>query len=326
MHFRTEINISLLQQPFNYATTFMLLGSCFTENMGNLMNNLQFNTCINPFGIVYNPISIANCLQNLLNYQPFTLNNLLYYNQQWCSLQHHGSFSDISADACLQKINNSLLNATNYLKNTKVLIITLGTAFVYRDIKRGSVVANCHKMPANNFNYSMLKIDEILNEFNPILQQLIHSNNNLQIIFTLSPIRHWKDGAANNSLSKATLRVAINELLNEFKLNTHYFPAFELATDDLRDYRFYANDMLHLSDVAIEYIWKKFIQAYFSSETLLIMDKVNSINKIFNHKTQNPTSEIHKQLINKQQQNIKKLVEQYPFLCFEKQLKNWLNN
>lgn len=283
MEFSTKV---LLQRPpfsICHLDRLLMLGSCFTENIGGMLHSYGFELDCNPFGIVYNPISIFKSIQRIVSEDYYSSKDLLYYNDLYLSLDHHGSFSGLDKAQVLEKINNRLSIAHQQLKESKYILITLGTSFVYRHIERDSIVANCHKIPGSEFDKRILSTDDILlayKEIHPLLENKI-------VIFTVSPVRHWREGAVENSRSKSILLESIHQL-KEMYGNITYFPAYEIMMDELRDYRFYAEDMLHPNNVAIQYIWERFIDSYMSSSTLNCMDRIDKLKMLYQHKIKHP--------------------------------------
>lgn len=281
--FRTEVKIPDFSHKTGYARKSMFLGSCFTENIGNRMDELKYPVDINPFGILYNPESVTNSLRILLNGASFSQNDLVQHGGLWHSFSHHGRFSTESTETTLKQINQRLVSSSSFLKKTNFLFITFGTAWVYRHKKTGETVANCHKIPDTEFIRSRLTVDEIVRMYQNLIDEIRIINPEIQIVFTVSPIRHWKDGAVENQRSKATLLLAIDEICRTFSNNCSYFPAYELVMDELRDYRFYAPDMLHISEVAIDFIWEKFENALIDTESRHFALRVQKIVQAANH-------------------------------------------
>ena len=291
------------------------MGSCFTENVGNKMTELKFPALVNPFGVLYNPVSVRHGLEILIDQKKFTESDLRLFNEQWFSFYHDSEFSDIDKPESLNKINTSIDLAANQLRNSKYLVITFGTAWVYKYLESGEIVSNCHKIPAKEFERHKLCVEEIFVEWANLINRLNELNPDLKIIFTVSPVRHWKDGAVQNQISKSTLFLAIFQIQKIFD-NVEYFPAYEIMMDDLRDYRFYADDMLHPSKVAIEYIWEKFSQTYFEKETSDIIKEVYKIITAKNHRPLNLNTDSHKEFLRNQIKLINKISAKYPNLDF----------
>ncbi len=315
MQFRTELSLSPFPFKIKHQDALLSIGSCFTEHIGARLSALKFKHLQNPFGIVYNPISIAEQLEWLLSDTIFSESDLFENQGLWHSWLHHGSFSGLNKHDTLSKINESLQLAQSQLPSVDRLLVTLGTAHVFVLKENDKVVANCHKMPGQSFEKQRLTIDKIVSKFLPVLQKLKTQNPNLQVIFTVSPVRHIRDGLVENQRSKATLLLAIDNLCQ--KLNfVHYFPAYELILDDLRDYRFFNADMIHPSEVAIEYVWQHFSQAFFNEETQQINEQIRAIVEASRHRAFHLQSAQHQLFIQKQLSKIEQLVQQYPFLNF----------
>ena len=312
--FRTSIDIKPYSFRLDYQSNILTLGSCFSENMGLKMKNVFFKTEINPFGVLYNPISILNSIQLLLQNKKFTASDIFEYKSLWHSFSHSSSFSDVSSELCLSKMNERISFASEFIKSTDVLLITFGTAWVFTDKESGRVVSNCHKLPAAKFNRRRLTVDEITEAYSDLLTKLKALYPNLNVVFSVSPIRHWKDGAHENTISKSTLLLAVDALQNQFG-NVHYFPAYELLMDELRDYRFYASDMLHPSDVAVEYIWSKFSESVFSEETLQLMKKLEQLAADRAHRPLHPLSPEYALFKENTGKRKNEIIQKYPFMA-----------
>ncbi|MFC2087667.1 GSCFA domain-containing protein, partial [Bacteroidota bacterium] len=242
--FRTEVDISPHTEKLDYNHYSFLIGSCFTQNIGSILMECGFNTLVNPYGVLYNPYSIYKSFEFILGNHHFHKDDLIYHNEQWLSLHHHTSFSDDTKEACLKKINNATTTAHEFLNKSRFIVITFGTSWIYEWKETGEIVSNCHKIPAVKFNRRRLSTHEIIKLYDKLLNRLNQNFPDIQFIFTISPVRHWKDGAIENQISKSILFVSVHELLERFE-NCSYFPAYEIVMDDLRDYRFYNEDMLH---------------------------------------------------------------------------------
>ncbi len=316
--FRTAVEIPKYDTKISYRSKILMLGSCFVENIGKLLLQKKFNTLINPFGVVYNPVSIASSLQMLIDGEKITKNELNFKNGLYFSYQHHSSFSNKSEEKCLQSINTQIQTASLELASADILFLTFGTSWVYELIDSGKIVSNCHKQPASCFNRYRLEIDEIVHLYKNLILSLSLFNPQLKIILTISPIRHWKDGAHENQLSKSTLLLATNQLVQLFN-HVSYFPSYEIVMDELRDYRFYHEDMLRLSPSAIHYIWSQFTNAFMEKETHNNMKKISKITAATKHRPFNPHSESHQQFIRNSICEIEKLEKLLPELSFEKE-------
>lgn len=313
--FRTKIQLQPSKNKISYYTPVLFLGSCFTENIGNKMQDLKFPVLINPFGVLYNPASVLQSLEIILDKRDFKESDLGFFNEQWFSFYHDTEFSNSNKQKCLDHINVKLNQAREQFKDANYLIITFGTAWVYEYIKSGKVVSNCHKIPAKEFNRYKLGVEDIFVQWAKLLNRIEDYNPDLKVIFTVSPVRHWKDGAVQNQLSKSTLILAIHQIKKIFD-NVEYFPAYEIMMDDLRDYRFYADDMLHPSNAAIEYIWQFFNDTYLDKETNEIIKEVQKIVQAENHRPLNPNTKSHEQFLEKLKLQKQQLTRKYPFLKF----------
>lgn len=314
--------IHIPRAPFRFSCTerMLLLGSCFAENIGTRLAGNKFNVDINPFGTLYNPASIAAALRRLLHPERFTADDLLQHEGVYHSFSHHSRFSSTSETECLRNINDRLEASTNEFRKTTYLVVTLGTAYVYRLKSSGEVVANCHKLPEKMFDRSMLTVGEIIAEWKELLLSLWKQNPELKILFTVSPIRHWKDGAHGNQLSKATLLLAVDELQAAYPERIAYFPAYEIMMDELRDYRFYATDMLHPSELAIDYIWQRFTENFLSDETKGILKEWAEIQKAINHRPFQPESDAYKRFISQTLLKMERINEKFPSFDLTKEM------
>jgi hypothetical protein len=281
--FRTIYTPEKFPFELNYDSKIVFIGSCFSENIGQRLDSFKFNVDINPFGILYNPLSIKNSLDLLVHESVFTEENLFYFNERWNSFFHHSRFSGKDRDEVLQNINLRLKMSSEFLANADYLFLTFGTSKVYEFVDTNEIVSNCHKIPSKKFVEKLLTPDEIIVEYYQLINKLRNFNPKLKIIFTVSPIRHLKDGFLGNTLSKSILVYAINRINAEFN-KTYYFPAYEIVNDDLRDYRFYAEDMLHLNNTAINYVLESFEKCFFSEETVKIKDSILKLHSAFLHR------------------------------------------
>ncbi len=295
MDLQTRIEIGKSPFAIGYQTGMMAMGSCFAENIGAKLTYFKFDADVNPCGIIYNPFSIANVLKLLIEKRQFAREDLLQYNGKWISLYHHGSFSSAGQPVCLQHINERLSFSSDKLRRADLLFLTFGTAWVYRHRQTGLIVSNCHKIPSSEFEHFRLSVREIVLEYATLIDELRCVNPNLKILFTVSPIRHWKNGAHGNQLSKSVLLLAIDELVDKYE-HCFYFPSYEIVMDELRDYRFYGEDMLHLSGQAIHYIWERFKKTYMEQETVTWMDRIDKLNKKLLHKPFDTDNPEYKQL------------------------------
>ena len=325
--FRTEVFPEKYPWKLSYDSFSLFIGSCFTQHIGSRMQDLKFRAEVNPFGVVYNPISVKSSLEILLKNKRFLASELQFFNENWFSFYHHSSFSNPNKELCLKNINNAIQSASQYLLKSEYLFITFGTARVFERIETGEVVSNCHKLPASAFKRRLLTVDEIVSEYTSLLETLISNNPNIKLIFTVSPIRHWKDGAEGNQISKSILLLAVNQLVSMYN-NVFYFPSYEIMMDDLRDYRYYADDMIHLSDVAVNYIWEKFSQNIIDRESLKIVPRILKINKALLHIPFDASSKSYLNFVESIMVEINELEKEYPVLNFshEKEKLSQLSN
>jgi hypothetical protein len=265
---------------------------------------------MNPFGIMYNPHSIFKSVEFILQNKTYTAADISRNGDLYFSYDHHSSFSDVQPDACLDKINSSIREANEFFNRATVIFITLGTSFVYERTVDGKIVANCHKLPAIAYRKRLLKKEEIMKAFE---QVYAFFPPGVQIIFTVSPVRHWRDGATENTRSKAILLTAIHEIVEQYA-QCHYFPAYELMIDDLRDYRFYASDMLHPNELAVAYIWERFRETYFSKETNQALQEWNDLRQAMEHRPLFPESETYKKFLRDLELKKAAFHGKYPFI------------
>ena len=310
--FQTQVEIPRSPVNITFESRVMALGSCFAENIGKKMSDVYFDVEVNPFGVLYNPVSIRNSFGFLLQNKHFTSDDIFEYRSLWQSFSHSSLFSDISVEGCLDKINSRMNNACDFFRKTDILLITFGTAWVFEEKKSGRVVSNCHKLPASEFVRRRLSVEEIVDAYATLINEVIAQRSSVQLIFSVSPIRHWKDGAHENAISKSTLLLAIEALQQQFK-QVYYFPAYEILMDELRDYRFYASDMLHPSEVAVDYIWSRFADTYFDETTLKTKKEAEQLVADLLHRPLLPGSEEFKKFQAAVEKRKAKLLVDYPF-------------
>ena len=328
MQFITKISVQKSSFPIDYDSKIMLLGSCFAENMGEKFEYFKFQTTINPFGIIFNSVSIEKLIRRSIEKRKFTENDIFFHNDLWHCFEVHSELSNSDKDEFLESLNDLIRSTNKHLSDSTHIIITLGTSWVYRLRQAQSdsdgVVANCHKVLQKQFTKELLSILQIEESLESIIS-LVHSvNPNCKFIFTVSPVRHIKDGFVENTLSKAHLIAAIHSVLNRkfstsLELTTQnniYFPAYEIMMDELRDYRFYAEDMLHPSQTAIDYIWIQFFENYISESQFGLMNDICSIQKGLKHRPFNPNTESHQKFLHQLELKIKTIQNQHPFIKF----------
>ena len=320
MEFRLEFTPKSFVSKINHQHRLFLVGSCFTENIGSKLKQLKFAVLENPNGILFNPISIVKSLGSYIDNKQYTDGDLFYQNECWNSWEHHSRFSHPDKDTCLQMINQSQQAAHQFLKTTDWLLITVGSAFVYElsgyiNPLGNGVVANCHKVPTDKFIKKLLSPAEVEAAFKSVIEKIIAFNPSIQIIFTISPVRHLRDGFVENNRSKSALIQAIHQLVDSND-KLFYFPAYELVIDDLRDYRFFAEDMVHPNYAATNYVWEKFISVAIDEPSQLIMKEINQLNAARSHKPFNPTSAAHKKFLQINLNKLLHLKSRFPYINF----------
>lgn len=319
MNLNTPVEIPSGFIPIHHAQRLLIMGSCFAENIGTLLAENKFQVDINPFGILYNPLSISMALREIIRKRLYEESDLFSYREYWHSPMHHGSFSAATPEEVVRNIRVRLEQAHKELKQLDWLMLTFGTAYVYEQKKTGKVVANCHKLPEKDFVRRRLETDEITEDYIQLLDELISLNPKIKILFTVSPIRHVRDGMHANQLSKSVLLLAIDRLMQRYPQATFYFPSYEIILDELRDYRFYADDMVHPSSLAVNYLWERFSETFFCPETQALIKECATIRKAIAHKPFHPESEEYKRFLGQIVLKIERLNGKYPYLDFEKE-------
>lgn len=266
-------------------STLFFLGSCFAENIAEQVSLNRINVTKNPFGILYNPISMAHAFTHCLNGSTLLKEDLFFHNNLWHSEMHHGAFSDTTQENTLQKINNEIINAAEQLNNSDFIFLTFGTAKVYKSKATGKIVGNCHKRPLSDFETSMLDVATIMNQWDNLITQCPDK----EFYLSISPVRYVREGLIESNHSKAILRIAIQQLIAKHP-NVYYFPAFELITDVLRDYRFYHSDLVHPNAQAIEFVYDFFHSKLFAEQTKQYVTEWRKIDAMFKHKALQPES------------------------------------
>ena len=322
MNFRTELTINQSDFLINHHQKIVSFGSCFAEEMADRLLNLKFNVLANPFGILFHPLAIENALQRIQAKTLYVEEEISNLDELFFSWGHHSSFNSISAEETLENVNNALVKAHDFLTNADVVFITLGTSWVYKIKELNLVVANCHKVPAKHFDKVLLTEQQIKTSLHNSLDMITEMAPNAKIIVTVSPVRHLKDGMIENNVSKAKLLSALYEVTMNFD-QVNYFPSYELMMDDLRDYRFYADDLLHPNKQAVNYIWEKFASAYFTPETQQINKQIEKITTAINHRPFNEESISHQKFISNCIKQMQDLVEANPNLDYQQEIEHF---
>ena len=317
MKLTTPVPIPNSIHSIDYNSTIVSLGSCFAVNMGEKLDYFKFQNTINPFGIIFNPVSIEKLIVRAVHQKHFTEEDVFFHNERFHSYEVHSDLSSANQQELLDRLNTSLELTLQKIKAATHILITYGTSWVYQEKNSGAVVANCHKMPQSHFDKHILSVASIEAAIQNTVAAIRQVNPNCSFVFTLSPVRHSKDGFVENQRSKAHLITALHNLLSNQMLDkAHYFPAYEIMMDELRDYRFYGDDLMHPSSMAIEYIWQRFRASSISETALSTLDEVDAIQKSLLHKPFHPLAESHQKFQSKLQEKISKLQEKHPFMKF----------
>jgi len=321
MNFMLPFQIAKPATLFEHEHPVVLMGSCFTEHMSKRLEQCKFRTVNNPFGILFNPISVVQNLRKIIRKATYTESDLFSLNELWNSWDHHSDYSDINPNEALSKINSTIGETHHFLQSSEWLIITLGSSYQYflTQEPKDYAVANCHRAPASWFDKRLLSITSITENLQQVIEELKAFNPQLKIIFTISPVRHIRDGVVENNRSKARLLEAVHQLVDD---NAHcfYFPAYELAIDVLRDYRFYDVDMVHPNYACTQFIWEQFVASYFSEDCKKTADAMKEVASAFAHRTRFPETAAHQKFLEKYATKIEQLQKQYDYLDFSDEL------
>jgi hypothetical protein len=313
MNFTTKVPVATYAYPIDYSSKLLSFGSCFAENMGDKLEYFKFQVKTNPFGIIFNPVSIENLVDRVINQRLFTESDIFFHNDLWHCYEVHSELSCYNKEEFLERLNLRIQQSNNLIIQATHIIITYGTSWVYRLNSTKEIVANCHKVPQKEFTKEILSPETIQQSIQNTIDLIRNVNPNCHFIFTISPVRHIKDGFKENQRSKAHLITAIHN--SQFTIH-NYFPSFEIMMDELRDYRFYADDMLHPSQVAIDYIWIRFFEHYVDSKYFDTMQEVCSIQKGLSHRPFNPDSSAHQQFLATLKEKIVRLQAKFPHFQF----------
>lgn len=316
--FRTVIKSIPSTFEIAHSHQVMCMGSCFADHIGGQLKARKFRVSVNPLGVLFNPLSIAGSLERMLHPQPVDGETLFFNEGCWNSYAFHSRFSHPEKDVCLQQIRRSLEDAHAFLQHTDFLFITLGSNVVYRLKTNGETVANCHKMPAGTFEKQALSVEEMKDGFESVLLEVRKLRPDIRILLTVSPVRYIKNDFAENSYSKACLRVLAHDLCRKYSWIS-YFPAYEILMDDLRDYRFYASDRVHPSEEAVAYIWDCFSDTYFSRETRELNRQVEAVQSAAQHRPAFPQTEVYRNFCRQSMEKIGELTAQHPSLDFSEE-------
>jgi len=315
MDFRTNIQLQKESNQIDYNSSLVLIGSCFSENISKKLNYFKFNTYSNPFGILFNPKAIETLITNAINLKEYTEKDIFNLNERWHCFDAHSDLSNSNKNELLSNLNTAIKSTNKQLETASHIIITLGTAWTYRFIETDSFVGNCHKVPQKKFLKELLSVKKIIASLENLITLIKSVNPKVNIIFTVSPVRHLKDGFVENMQSKAQLLTAIHQIIDK-REQLYYFPSYEIMMDDLRDYRFYNSDMVHPNETAVNYIWEQFKNVWIDENAASIMKEIDSIQKGLAHKPFNPNSEQHQQFLITLQEKINILQNKFPSINF----------
>jgi len=316
MKLQTHVPILKESNSIDYTSTVLLIGSCFSTHIGNELGFHKFNVFQNPFGILFNPVASAKMFDFAVQKKRYTLDDVFFLNEQWHCFDAHTSLSMPTAEGLVGKLNKSLETLHQQLSKATHIFLTFGTSWVYRHKKTATVVANCHKVVASEFTKELLSTEEIVNSLAQLIKQVKALNSEVQFVFTISPIRHLKDGFIENQQSKASLITAVHQLISMYEA-VSYFPAYEIMMDELRDYRFYEADMIHPNKIAISYVWERFKNCWINEETYSLLHEIARIQKGLQHRPVNPDTRQHRQFVKSLVEKITYLKKTYPFLDFD---------
>ena len=318
MKLQTQISLEPASGQIDYSSRILLLGSCFSENIGKKLEYYKFQTFQNPFGILFHPLAIENLVQRAIEGKAYQQDEIFERDGIWRCFDAHSDLRSASSEELLQLLNQGLKETRTSLETSSHVIITWGTAWVYEHQALGKLVANCHKVPQKDFAKKLLSPAEIESSHQNVMALIQKVNPNVQIIFTISPVRHLKDGFVENQRSKAHLITAIHSVLSSRAQSKElaYFPSYEIMMDELRDYRFYKKDMVHPNELAVDYIWEKFSKVFISETSLETMQEVNRIRQGMAHKPFDPDSEKHQLFLKNLKNRIKELQKKLPFIDF----------
>jgi len=302
----------------DYNSKVLLLGSCFSENIGEKFEFFKFQKLQSPFGILFHPLAIENLITNAINEKEYTKDDIFFHNEQWHCYDAHSKLSNASEIELLQNLNNQIKNTHQFLKDASHVILTLGTGWAYRFIETDNYVANCHKIPQKQFLKELLSIAQISESLDAIMSLMKSVNPNVAFVFTVSPVRHIKNGFVENMQSKAHLIAAIHDVISDRSLSAvkGYFPSYEIMMDELRDYRFYSEDMLHPNTTAVNYIWERFVEVHISEDTKKTMTAIDDIQKGLAHRSFNPNSQAHQAFLTQLDEKKQLLMSKFPHITF----------
>ena len=315
MKLQTCLPLTKSDKPIDHNSQLLLLGSCFAEHIGDKLSYFKFRSLQNPLGILFHPPAIEKLIEKAITEDGFQESDTFFLNERWHCFDAHSDLSNPEREGLLEAVNTAIKETNKQIRRSTHLMITLGTAWAYRLKSNNTLVANCHKVPQKEFSKELLSVKEISDSLDGIVNTIRSLNKKIEIVFTISPVRHLKDGFIENQQSKAHLFCAVHQALKDKK--TSYFPAYEIMMDELRDYRFYRADMVHPNELAIEYIWEKFKENWISGEAWGVMEKIEAVQKGLEHRPFDPYSRQHQSFVKSLQKKIAYLQKEYPFMEFD---------
>lgn len=316
MQLQTIVPIKPLENKIDYHSKIVSVGSCFAVNISQKLKEFQFQQSVNPLGILFHPVAIARLIDFAVENKTFTEEDVFFHNEIWSCFDAHSDMNELDKQDIIDALNKKSKQFRQNIAEATHGIITFGTAWVYRKIDTQQLVANCHKVPQKEFTKELLSVEDCKNAIASIEKGIRKLNPNIQIIYTISPVRHIKDGMVENQRSKSHLIAALHEHLDSFSKKNYYFPSYELVMDEMRDYRFYGKDLIHPNEYAIDYIWEKFVEHAIDPAILPTMKLVDEVQKGLAHRPFNPYTEAHQKFLDKLAQKLDVLLEQYPFMNF----------
>ncbi|MDT0691115.1 GSCFA domain-containing protein [Salegentibacter sp. F188] len=324
MEFRTKIPIAGQEPKIDYNSKIFMLGSCFVGNIGGKLDYYKFQNYRNPFGILFHPVAIENFLERVVSRYKYSDEDVFFHQERWHCFDAHSELSNPNKKNLIRNLNSGVRKSGKFLNSATHVVITLGTAWGYRQVDLDRTVANCHKISQKEFQKELMMVDDIRQSLLKILSYLHMINSKVSVIFNISPVRHTKDGFTENQWSKSNLMAALQQCLGEFQQNEEwkktlsYFPSYEIVMDELRDYRFYAEDMIHPSSTAVDYIWSRFDDVWINQNTAETKNEVEKIQRALNHRPFNGKSKEHQKFKDKLQARINKLESRVPHIKFAK--------
>ncbi len=311
MEFRTEISIPKAPFTLSHRDEILFAGSCFSENIGAYFTRFRFNTTINSHGILFNPISIAHALKEVCENKRYTLEDLIFHNNSYISLNHHGLFNHSDSQQALTQITQGITAYRDALERSKALFITFGSAHAYMYNTNGQIVANCHKIPQHQFTKQLITHTQITDVWMPLIEKMKRINPGMNVVLTVSPVRYFRDGVIENQHSKSHLLIACHQLTQAFE-HVYYFPSYELVLDDLRDYRFFGEDLIHPNTLAIRYVWEKLMHWCLHHKAIQVIHEMEPHLRFLEHRPLHANSDDHRAACKQKESILQQLINYVP--------------